>query len=124
VLGRDFDRVLTDSPEAARDLLRVLTARLRDADRIRIELTTLDTPGRVASRLLELAARFGELTPSGVRVELPLTQDELAAWCGSSREATVKALRVFREAGWLTTKRLEVTILDATLLRRRASLST
>jgi CRP-like cAMP-binding protein len=120
VPAEDFARALEDSA-AARALIRILADRLRDADRKRIELTTLGTLGRVASRLLEIGERFGAETPDGLRVELPLSQEELATWCGSSREATVKALRQLRELGEITTGRRTVVVHDVAALRAHAS---
>ncbi len=78
--------------DTAIELLRVLANRLRDADRKRLESAALDTLGRVAWRLHELSGRFGQRTPDGVEVELPLSQEQLASWGGASQEATVKAL--------------------------------
>ena len=51
MLGRD--------PELAGELLRLLAGRLRESDRQRQEFAMLDSLGRVARRLLELAERFG-----------------------------------------------------------------
>jgi CRP-like cAMP-binding protein len=101
-------------------LMRELTRRLRDADRKRIEFGAYDTTGRVAARLVELAERFGERTEEGLRISLPLSQDELAGWTGSSREAVTKALRTLREEGWIQTGRLHVVIHDLEALRDRA----
>ena len=52
----------------------------------------------------------------GTRVDLPLSQEELASWIGASREATVKALRTLREIGAITTGRRVVTIVDRAAL--------
>jgi len=106
--------------EAMRELLLVLAQRLREADRRRLEWATLDTLGRVAVHLLELADRFGVETADGILVELPLVQEDLARWIGSSREATVKALRTLRGLGIVTTARRAVTIHDAQGLRHAA----
>jgi CRP/FNR family transcriptional regulator, cyclic AMP receptor protein len=57
-----------------------------------------------------------------VKVELPLSQEELASWCGASRESTVKALRTLREVGAVTTGRRQVTLHDVDGLRRHARL--
>jgi CRP/FNR family cyclic AMP-dependent transcriptional regulator len=114
LLGRD--------PELAGELLRSLAGRLRESDRRRLEFAMLDSLGRVARRLLELAERFGVPTDDGVRVELPLSQEQLASWCGCSREATVKALRTLREVADLTTGRRTITLRDPELLRRHAGL--
>jgi CRP-like cAMP-binding protein len=119
VAGPSFVRALRSDADATFELLQVVVGRLRDADRKRIEFSTLDTLGRVASRLLELAERFGDdESEDGVKVDLPLSQEELAAWCGASREATVKALRTLRELGAVETGRRAVTIRDLAVLRR------
>jgi CRP-like cAMP-binding protein len=72
-----------------------------------------------ASLLLRtLADRFGEPGPNGIRIGLRFTQEELAGWTGSSREAVVKALRRLRARGCIVTKRMTVVITDLDLLRR------
>ncbi len=110
---------ITD-PAVAQAMIRVLAERLRDADRKRVEFSALDTLGRVAWRLLELSERFGSDTDDGVLVELPLSQEQLASWCGASREATVKALASLRSLGTITTGRRRVVIRSPEALSRHA----
>jgi CRP-like cAMP-binding protein len=107
--------------DAAQELIQTLADRLREADRLRLEFATRDTLGRVAARLLELTERFGNPGPEGVTVELPLSQDQLASWCGASREATVKALRTLRSLGCIATARRRVVVRDLEALRRYAT---
>jgi CRP/FNR family cyclic AMP-dependent transcriptional regulator len=114
-----FTEFLRTRPGAAFHLLQLLSHRLRDADTKRIEFSAYDTLGRVARRIIELADRFGTHSPAGVRITLPLSQQELAAWTGSSREATAKALRTLRDRGWIETRRREIVIIDPDALRRR-----
>jgi len=112
-------RALRDA-DIANELIRVLAVRLRDADRKRLEFASLDTLGRVAWRLLELGEQFGEAGADGITVELPLSQEQLASWCGASREATVKALAALRTLGCVATGRRTLHILDVEALRRHA----
>jgi CRP-like cAMP-binding protein len=119
VSGSTLARAL-DNADAGRELIRVLAARLRDADRKRLEFAALDTLGRVAWRLLELGERFGHQTERGLSVQMPLSQEQLAGWCGASREATVKALMSLRALGCITTGRRHVVIADPEALRRHA----
>jgi len=105
---------------AAHELIRVLAARLRDGNRKQLEFATLNTLGRVAWRLLELSERFGQPTPEGIAVQLPLSQDQLASWCAASRESTVKALGALRSLHCITTGRRSVVISDVEGLRRQA----
>ncbi len=118
----EFLRALERQPQAAVALLRDLSRRFRDANRKRIEFGASDAIGRVAARLLELADAYGEPSERGIEVELPISQEELAGWCGCSREATVKALHTLREAGWIeTARRKQVTILDEHALGARSA---
>lgn len=115
-----FHDFLATHPTAALSLLRLLTVRLRDADRKRVEYSSHDVLGRVARRLLELAEEYGEPDGTGVRITLPLTQDELASYTASSREAVAKALRTLRDRRVLTTDRRAITVTDLEGLRARA----
>jgi len=101
-------------------LLQTWSRRVRDADRKRVEFGAYDTPGRVARRLIELVERYGEGDGPNVRISLSLTQDELAGWTGSSREAVSKALREFRDRGWISTGRRAITVNDVEAMRLRA----
>ena len=100
-----FVDFLRSHAAAATVLLQLVVARLRDADRKRIEFAAYDIASRVARRLVELAERFGEPDDKGVRITVALSQDELAGWVGASREAVAKALRVLRDRGLVTTGR-------------------
>ena len=104
--------------DAAIALLQLITGRLRDADRRRVETAAYDIPARVARRLVELADRFGEQEARGVRIAVALSQDELAGYVGASREAVAKALRVLRDRGLVSTGRRTLTVLDLDGLRR------
>ena len=57
-----------------------------------------------------------------MKVELPLSQEELASWCGASRESTVKALRTLRDIGAISTGRRTATLHDTEALRHHARL--
>jgi CRP/FNR family transcriptional regulator, cyclic AMP receptor protein len=121
VASADFRAFLTEHPSIALMLLETVTRRLRDADRKRVEYGAHDATGRVAARLVELAEQYGEQGPDGIRIGLPLTQEELAGWTGASREAVSKALQTLRSAGWVATERRRITIHDLEALRRRSA---
>jgi CRP/FNR family cyclic AMP-dependent transcriptional regulator len=117
----DFKSFVRQRPEAALSIVQVLSSRLRDADRKRVEFAVLDSVGRVAARILELCERFGEPTERGVSVDLPMSQEELGGWTGCSREAASKALQTMRALGWLETRRRSIVVLDLEALRKRSS---
>jgi len=111
---------ISDRPEIAEQLLRVLARRLRRTNDALADLIFTDVPGRVAKALLELAERFGTPEAGGVRVHHDLTQEELAQLVGASRETVNKALADFASRGWMRVDSRAVTILDAERLARRA----
>jgi CRP/FNR family cyclic AMP-dependent transcriptional regulator len=121
VSSQAFTAYLDRTPGVALVLVRILSRRLRDADRKRTEFLAQDTVGRVCSRLVELADRFGDSGEDGTHVDVAITQDDLAGWTGSSREAVIRALRTLRELGWIATRRRGVTVLDVEMIRRRAT---
>jgi len=113
----DFEALLEAEPRIALVLLRVITARLKEADRQQLEFAAFQTIERIALRLVELADRFGEPCDEGIRISLRLSQEELAGWAGASREATSKALHDLREIGLIDTQRRSLTVLSLDGLR-------
>jgi CRP/FNR family cyclic AMP-dependent transcriptional regulator len=121
VPARDFRAWLGRTPDAMFALLGTLDRRLREADRQRLEFGSAQTLARVAARLLDLAQRFGRTTDEGTVIELAIAQDELAAWSGASREATVKALRSLRSLGLVMTSRRRIVVHDLDAIARHAA---
>ncbi len=113
---RDY---LHDHPDAALVMIRMLVRRLSEATRDVVDLATRDSVGRIAKRLLELAAEHGAPIDGGTRIELSLSQDELARWTGATRETVSRALRLMRQLGWVATDHRTVTVLDPEALRER-----
>ena len=121
VISKDaFTSFLCANERVGWQLVKMLCERLRDADQKRIEYGVADTAARVANRLIELAERFGQPADRGLRISVALTQNELAAWTGSSREAVSKALGALRRRGWIETGRRSLVVRDLTALREHA----
>jgi CRP-like cAMP-binding protein len=118
--GDELRQFLAEHPGAALVLIRMLVRRLAEADRDRIDLATHDSVGRVAKRLLELAADHGATVAHGRRIELSLSPDELASWTGATRETVSRALRLMRGLGWVSTENRAITVLDPQALRERS----
>jgi CRP-like cAMP-binding protein len=109
----DFLALLDEHPRLWVVVHKIVIRRLRLADLQRKEFSGSNTLGRVSRRLVELSDTSGTIT-------LPLTQEELAGWTGSSREAVTKALRTLRELGWIETGRKTIAVTDREALRRFA----
>lgn len=117
----DFRATLGEHPSMALALLRVLSDRLREADTMRIQLAGYTAMGRVAFCLLELCERFGREEAGALSIELPLSQDELAGWAGTSLESVGRSLQSMRRLGWIETRRRAIRVLDREALRRASA---
>jgi CRP/FNR family transcriptional regulator, cyclic AMP receptor protein len=116
----DLRTWLTSRPEVAIQMLQALAQRLRRINDVKADLVFTDVPGRVAKALLDLADRFGVMTPEGVQVNHDLTQEELAQLVGASRETVNKALADFTARGWIQLAAKSVLVTDTDRLRKRA----
>ena len=120
ISGDAFRGALDSVPGAAQLLLTLVVGRLRDSDRKRAEFGSTDTAVRVARRLVELAERFGPVNGHGGAVPVAITQEELAALTGASREGVSRALGELRRAGLIETGRRAVRVVELERLRSRA----
>jgi len=116
----DFRPYVAAHPEVAWELLRVLARMVRRQDQAIQDMVFLDVGGRVARRLLDLAQQHGDPSGDGtVRIDVPITQEELAQMVGASRESVNKALGSFMDRGWVTLEGRHYIITDTDSLQRR-----
>ena len=77
--------------------------------------------GRVARKLVELASRYGEQGPNGVRISLSLTHETVANMLGASRENVSRALSLLAQRGEVQYTRRSLVIPDLAQLAERYS---
>ena len=114
---------LAAEPEAAWHFLRLLARRLRRVNDTLENLLFSDVPRRVARTLLDMAERFGDPVPDGVRVHHDLTQEQLAQHIGASRESVNKALSELAARSIVRLEQRTVVILDIDRLKRKSGSS-
>jgi CRP/FNR family cyclic AMP-dependent transcriptional regulator len=115
----DFHNAVMKNPKIAIQIMEVLTKRLRTTDEMIENLIFLDVPGRVAKKLLELADSHGVKVDDGVRIEVRLTQQELASMVGASRESVNKVMGYFTDKRFISTDKHRITLHRIVDLRRR-----
>ena len=121
VAAGPFNEFLDRHPDVLRRLLLEVIRRLRVRVRHQLEFGAGDALGRVCARLVELTDRYGRDDGSAVVLSSPVSQSELAAWTGLSREAIVKALRALRQLGWIDNRGRTIVIRKLDSLRDRAT---
>jgi adenylate cyclase len=117
-IGRDDLRaMIRKTPELGLRLLAALVDYIRRKDDELADIAFLDLPGRLAHKLLQLAARHGEPVEGGVRIGVRLPQGELAAMVGASRENVNRVLGRFVSEGAVAMDRGTITIVNADSLK-------
>jgi CRP/FNR family transcriptional regulator, cyclic AMP receptor protein len=106
-------------PNFYRELVKILSVRLREADKELAASTFLSGRGRLARALIELAEHFGQPCSNGtVILECKTTDADLAAMAGLARESVEHVLTEWRERKLLTQTQGYHHIHDIAALKR------
>ncbi len=115
----DFHNAIMKNPKIAIQVLEILSKRLRKTDDKVEDLVVLDVYGRVAKKLLDLAHEHGIQVEDGVRIDIRLTQQDLASMVGASRESVNKVLGYFTEKGYISSDKHKIAIHRVNELKQR-----
>lgn len=115
----DFLRFLDAHPRAAAGLLTVLSQRLRHDAEVLQDVAFLDVPARLARAILQLVEDLGQPSGEGTVVASRLTQAELAAMVGATRESINKWLGFYERQGLIRWEAGRLTVLKPDGLRKR-----
>ena len=115
-----FTRLTRQYPSLLEAVLRSVAGLLRDVLERASDLVFLDLPGRVAKKILDLGGERGEASPEGIRVDVELTQGDLAASVGGSRSTVNQILHEFEQRGYVELRGRTLLLKRPELLRRRA----
>jgi len=98
-----FYHMLDNFPPIARNLVKILSARVRLSDQMIQSLATLDVNGRVARQLLAFAERYGHESNGVLKIRIALTQSDIADLVGASRKRVNQTMVFFKEQGLIDT---------------------
>src|SRR5574339_567132 len=98
-----FSYMLENFPPVARNLVKILSARVRLSDQLIQALATLDVNGRVARQLLAFAEKYGYPKNGATQIPITLTQGDIAELVGASRKRVNQAMVLFKEQGLIDT---------------------
>jgi len=117
LLNNDVENLIRSNPEIALKLLRLMSKRLRMAQRQVRDLALKDTYGRLAAMLLMLGKEHGEETTDGIKIDLPLSRQELANLIGTTRETVTRILGDFKKYRCLDLDKQAIIIIDKEKLK-------
>jgi CRP/FNR family cyclic AMP-dependent transcriptional regulator len=122
VYARDVLPTLTEHPAALLEIIQVLCDKLRSASAI-IEDNTLEMRGRTARGLLRLAQQHGHRCKEGIRLHLTMSQRELGAYLGLSRENVSRQLGRLKDTNVIKIDEAHIIISDENGLSEIAAAS-
>ncbi len=115
-----FEAFMLRHPEVSLEVARVIGRRKDSTERRVLDMISKDVRTRLAHTLAELARDFGLVEKRRVRIDLRLTQSDLAQLVGSTRETTSTVFNEFRRQGLVDSEGKTVWVLDPDALDRYA----
>jgi CRP/FNR family cyclic AMP-dependent transcriptional regulator len=96
---RQLAAAVESEPLIALWLAASVSAQARVLERALARTLSFPLRQRLLELFLELAETHGRRSPEGVRVQVPLSQEDLAAMVGATRESVNRSLRELGDAG-------------------------
>jgi len=113
IVGKqDMHELMELSPDFRDALLQLNCQRLRRMYKRCEERHALSLPQRLAKQVLRLARQFGRPTAAGVRIDLAISQGDLASMVGGSRQRVNRALRQMQQLGIMQLGPQRLLVLD------------
>jgi CRP-like cAMP-binding protein len=111
--GSALQQMLNQHAPLAMRAVKVLVRRLHEAhDHIR-ELSAERVERRVARSVLRLANKVGVKTEHGIRIDMPLSRQDLAELSGTTLHTVSRILSDWQRAGLVDVGREQVTVIRA-----------
>ena len=116
-VGRaEFLPFLEEQPKLCLRLMNVLCERLRWTSDMIESTIFLDIPHRLAKRLLALVRDYGRETDVGIKLNMKLSQQDLANMLGVTRESVNKGIRSLQKEDAIVYEEGYIIILDTSFL--------
>lgn len=110
VLKEHFENFLSTRPLLAMKFLKELSDRLKDRDELLERLAFSDLRGKVLYLLYKLSEQFGVEDGEFLKIDMPLTHQELANMIGATREAVSVTLHELAGEGLIVTGRKSIKV--------------
>jgi len=95
------------------NLLRFVVDRIDELQARYLGLYAEQVEQRVARALLRLMRQSGRKTREGIRIDFPLSRQELADYTGTTLYTVSRILSSWQKKGWITSGRERIVVTDA-----------
>lgn len=106
----NLEGILKQNPEISMKILKELSHRLAETEDLAKVLATKDVEARIASMLLEFSEKYGKLVDDNIHIELPINREDMANYCGVTRETISRKLSKFESEDIINLKGNKIII--------------
>ncbi len=106
----DLEDILTINPSACTTMVRFMGEQLHDFTAQLVDLTLLDVYSNTIKAIARLAYKIGYKVNNEMRIEIPLSIQDLAKFIGASRESVTRVIKKLREQNIITIHNRKITI--------------
>ncbi len=99
-------------PDIAINLLSIVLERIDDVQHRYLEICTERVDQRIARSLLRLMRRAGSKTSSGIRIDIPLSRQNIADYSGTTLYTVSRTLSAWEKNGWIKSGREQIVVTD------------
>ena len=100
-------------PQIAINILCLVLERLEEMQQRFLEISAEEAERRIARALLRMIRNSGTKTDAGIRIDLPLTREDIADFTGTTHFTVSRILSAWARSGWISTAQRQITIIDA-----------
>ncbi len=115
-----WETLVADHPRVALDLTRGLGRQVAEVHTRIAELSTAEVDRRIASAVLRLVRRAGEPALEGVRIDFPITRQDLAELTGTTLHSVSRIVSGWVSRGIVVRGRARLVVRDVAALERIA----
>jgi CRP/FNR family transcriptional regulator len=96
-----FEAYLRAKPERITGFMQRISEQVSDALTLLDDFRGRDVASRLARVLVKFSKQYGVQTDTGVRIDLPVTHQDLANMIGTARESVSRNMARFRQKGYV-----------------------
>lgn len=116
--GQELTDLMRRNGEICLAIAWMVSARLRWADRRRVEFVALEAPLRIGRVLVDIVSRYGRATVDGWDLGMSFSQTEIASLAGVALGTVEKALQTMQREGLLRRYYRRIVITDLARLQK------
>lgn len=116
----DITRLMERTPDIVVNALHTTERQLEGLRNRYVELCGDATAQRIARAVLEFCRRAGSKTRHGVRIDIPLSRQNIADYIGSTVHTVSRELSAWEKSGWIRSGREKITVTAPDMLGRIA----